>query len=302
MKRLFASILPLVLLVSTLSGALLVKSATANFIGLEAAHVRSAKFLVGEPLNNSVCKASDIDVRFSFELSGWIPSPDDQKHYLGGVYPPNIKSSIMCFLDGRLVWQRSELYSLSNFNFAFSLSELPHGLHNLTFRSETSGDFFYGTYSSDPLWGGWSWDRVNSHYSSCAIFFTAETPPPIIQILSVEQQQVFDVSDVPLRFSVSEPFSWLGYSLDGQDNVTITGNTTLTGLTEGTHSLFVYANDSFGQTARSLIRYFTIAESSSFTTPFPMMGIAVAIIASVAIISFGLAAYFAKFKRKRNII
>ncbi len=300
MKRAFAFSLILALLVSALAGALLVKSATANFIGLEAPHIKSAKILVEKPLNSSICKASNVDVRFSFELSGSIPSPDGQKHYIGGVYPPNIKSSIMCFLDGRLVWQRNELDSLGSFHFAFSLPELSPESHSLNFRSETSGDFFYGTYSSDPLWGGWSWDRVNSLHSSCAVFFTAEAPPPVIQILSVTQQQVFDGSDVPLSFSVSKPADWLGYSLDCHNNVTVSGNLTLGGLSQGSHNLVVYATYVYGQTGKSLVRYFIVAKSSpSFSAPFPLLWIDTTILASVAIVAFGLVAYFVRRKQKR---
>ncbi len=55
----------------------------------------------------------------------------------------------------------------------------------------------------------------------------ADTTPPSISILSPENKS-YTVKDVPLTFTVNETASWIGYSLDGQANETITGNVTLT--------------------------------------------------------------------------
>jgi hypothetical protein len=54
---------------------------------------------------------------------------------------------------------------------------------------------------------------------------------------------------VPLNFSLNVKTSWIGYSLDSGKNKTITGNTSLTGLKDGKHSIIVYANDSYGNNA-----------------------------------------------------
>jgi len=88
---------------------------------------------------------------------------------------------------------------------------------------------------------------------------------------------------------VNKPAVWMGYSLDGQDNVTITGNTTLSGLTSGLHSVTVYAKDSFENTGASETITFSVEE------PFPTMLVAVAAVA-VAVGSVGVLVYF----RKRN--
>jgi hypothetical protein len=54
---------------------------------------------------------------------------------------------------------------------------------------------------------------------------------------------------VRLNFTV-EPeetiLDWIGYSLDGGDNVTITGNVTIGGLGAGSHNVTVYVNDTAG--------------------------------------------------------
>ena len=50
----------------------------------------------------------------------------------------------------------------------------------------------------------------------------------------------------------------MAYSLDGQSNVAITENTTLTELPEGSHNIIVYASDSFGNTGASSTVLFTV--------------------------------------------
>jgi hypothetical protein len=127
-----------------------------------------------------------------------------------------------------------------------------------------------------------------------------ETPLPTVTILSPGFQEAFNYSSVSLEFCVSKAFSWVGYSLDGQDNVTIAGNSTLTGLSSGTHEIVVYATDAAGQTGRSNIRHFSIATSMpTFPTPFPVIWIIVAIVTLIAIISFTLIAYFVRAKKRK---
>jgi len=71
-----------------------------------------------------------------------------------------------------------------------------------------------------------------------------DTTPPIIVVLSPENK-AYATTSIPLVFTVDECTCWIGYSVDGESNVTITGNTTLT-LPEGEHWIKVYANDTNG--------------------------------------------------------
>ena len=99
-----------------------------------------------------------------------------------------------------------------------------------------------------------------SHYS----FSTSSTDnlmvyaPPTITNLSIENK-TYDKPFLPLAFNLNQNTSWLGYSLDNQPNETISGNVTLTDLTEGNHSLVVYANDTFGNMGKSDTISFNIA-------------------------------------------
>jgi len=93
---------------------------------------------------------------------------------------------------------------------------------------------------------------MNPHY-----IWTPDTASPSITILS-PQNTTYTTSSIPLTFTVNEPTSWIGYSLDGQANVTISGNTTLTSLSDGQHSITVYANDTSGNMGASNKVFLTV--------------------------------------------
>jgi parallel beta-helix repeat protein len=117
--------------------------------------------------------------------------------------------------------------------------------------------------------------------------YLLQTTPPKISVLN----QTFTDSNVSLTFTVDKIVNWTGYSLDGQQNVTITGNTTLTGLFSGLHNVTVYANDTYGNMGASETATFTVAVPE----PFPTTLVAVASVASAGIIAaVGLLLYFKK--------
>jgi hypothetical protein len=118
-----------------------------------------------------------------------------------------------------------------------------------------------------------------------------DTVPPRISMSSPENK-VYNDSSVPLIFSIYEPASLMSYSLDGQDNVTIAGNTTLSELPNGSHNVTVYVTDRSGNTGVSETIYLDVDVPEPFpTTMF------IAPIASVAVIGAGLLVYFKKRKR-----
>lgn len=105
-----------------------------------------------------------------------------------------------------------------------------------------------------------------------SMFFSLQTTPPKISIRS-PKNQMYNESIVALDFSVDvvsavKAVNWTGYSVDGQDNVTVTGNTTLTELSNGLHRVTVYANDTYGNMGASEAVTFTI------TQPFPTLLVA----------------------------
>lgn len=81
--------------------------------------------------------------------------------------------------------------------------------------------------------------------------------PEIVVLLP--KNRTYEALDIQLNFTVNRQVSLMVYSLDAQDNVTIAGNTTLTGLSKGSHKLTVYATDISGKAGASETIYFTIA-------------------------------------------
>jgi parallel beta-helix repeat protein len=115
--------------------------------------------------------------------------------------------------------------------------------------------------------------------------------PPEIKVLSLGNFTY--IGSFPLNFTVNKPSKWMGYSLNGKANVTITGNVTLNGLATGVHNITVYALDNYGIRGASETVIFTIEQQ---TEPFPTALAATAFGVSVAIIGIGLLVYFKKRK------
>jgi hypothetical protein len=86
----------------------------------------------------------------------------------------------------------------------------------------------------------------------------ADTELPQISNLSIENK-TYNSTEIPLEFRTNENVTSLTYSLDDQANLTLAGNTTLSGLSDGPHCIIVYATDSAGNVGASENVAFTIA-------------------------------------------
>jgi parallel beta-helix repeat protein len=122
-------------------------------------------------------------------------------------------------------------------------------------------------------------------------YYLLKITPPKISLLS-PLNTVYNESSVPLLFIVDKQVSWMGYSLDGHDNVTVTGNSTINGLTNGLHNVTVYAKDMFGNEGASETIAFTVA-----LAPFPTALIVAASAVTVVVVSVVLLVYLKKRKR-----
>jgi hypothetical protein len=186
------------------------------------------------------------------------------------------------------VW--SPLYYSLPVQLSVNLTSVPRGSHWLevyavaegwiTTRQEITHGIFFTTYYV-----------VFRLVGSSVVSFAVDMTPPSVTVLSL-QSKAYGTSDVPLKFTVNEPVTQSRYSLDGQDNVTVAGNTTLTGLSVGEHTVTVYAADVAGNVGSSGSITFTVAEPGSFPTA-PVAAASVATVVEVA----GLLVYFKKRKR-----
>jgi hypothetical protein len=118
-----------------------------------------------------------------------------------------------------------------------------------------------------------------------------DVSPPVVSISS-PKSKTYDTEEISLNFTINEPPSWIGYSLDGHDNVTITENITLSGLSKDAHNLIVYAEDIAGNIGASETIYFTMVAR------FPIELVVASVVVAVAV-SFGLLVRFKKQSLKR---
>jgi hypothetical protein len=109
--------------------------------------------------------------------------------------------------------------------------------------------------------------------------------------------QTYSLNSVPLTLSLSKPVDRVEYSLDGQANVTITENTTLSGVSDGSHSLRAYARDSAGNTGASDLVYFTIDTYAAALFPIEVIA---AVLIVIGVTAAGLVYYF-RFRRKKVV-
>jgi hypothetical protein len=157
---------------------------------------------------------------------------------------------------------------------AADLPSLSNGIHDVTIY----GEFVFPT---------------KTKRGSCTITFTIDTAP--IVILDLVENRIYNTSDIPLSFNVDGEYSWLGYTLDNLAIVTIDGNATLTGLSDGYHSLVVYANDTSGNIGKSETLSFIVAKEVE-TEPFlTTLLVAISAISAVIVIA-SITIYF----RRRN--
>jgi hypothetical protein len=121
------------------------------------------------------------------------------------------------------------------------------------------------------------------------------TIPPVVYIVSIEENGNYSYdSDITLDFSIDKAYSWAGYSLDGTTNITISGNTTITGLSGGRHNITIYAKDMFGNMAASKTVTFDIVKSE------PQVDNLIVLALVSGIIIFAIIIYLYKARDEKN--
>jgi hypothetical protein len=232
MKRTAVALtLILTLLFSTAAGIQIVNLAAANFLPADLSFPR---VLIMSPENKTYTDNVDLIFVASYNnltLQGFSCVIDDEE-------PMEIDSYNVLFQypDGTVEMEGRAL-----------LVGLTDSSHKLTVNAKMAQLPSNPNCTQAPNYVNYSND----------VYFTVDTIPPNISILSPEDK-TYNTSDVRLDFTVNEPVSWIGYSIDGQTSVTVTGNTTLTGLFDGMYSLAVYAKDDAGNTGTSEIVDFSI--------------------------------------------
>jgi hypothetical protein len=217
----------------------------------------------------------------------------------GDVVDPRINSSeLLSMMNVNAVyywgdWQQNRTYvdgenstyadfkriAVQSLAFSCALTEVPEGNHVILVQATEE------VPNPDLLF-------LPVEYTSFAfVNFTIDITPPSVLILS-PAASTYDTSDVPLNFTVNESVSQVTYCLDGQGNVTVSGNMTLTGLSDGAHNIIVYAWDDAGNVGASETVYFSIKQPEAFPTL-----LVVAIVVVVAVVCGLLLIYLRRRKR-----
>jgi len=150
-----------------------------------------------------------------------VLSPEDKIYTVEDV-------PLIFTIDRPTLWMAYQIDSALNVTISGNTTiSLLDGWHNITLYA---ADAFYNNGASETV-----------HFSK----FAVDTVPLNVQVHSI-QNTTYTTQDLPLTFTVDKPVSWTAYSLDEQTNVTISQNTTLTGLPRGSHTLKVYAQDTIG--------------------------------------------------------
>lgn len=176
-------------------------------------------FGIASPSENASYSNGTINVCFNETIDG----PNSISTYL------NIVSTYMGDWMQESQWCPfppgvNPFHQTSHFlQYNFSVTGIPVGQHSLNITANGGGDFI----------------ENETDYSfvlerTISVKFSVSTSPiitlrtnPIITSPSF-QNATFTNSSLPLNFTVDHPASEMAYSLDGQDNVSISGNTTLT--------------------------------------------------------------------------
>jgi hypothetical protein len=239
-----------------------------------------------------------------------VISPQNKKVYTTDTVSLNLKVKVgdsntaasrflrEIFCKADWLSTKFSIYNGSTYQTEFAetinLNCVPDGNHTLLIYAIESGRYITqrGPEGSGLNVISYAYYYLSFNITAAALVrFTVDATPPEITILEIENETFAD-SEVPLNFTVSESVSRISYVLNGQDNSTLFGNTTLTGLGNGEQSITVYAWDEAGNIGTSETVTFTIAK----TNPIPTT-LVIASVASVAIFGTGLLFYFKKRKR-----
>ena len=273
-KKAYSLALITSLFVSVLTIALVVKTAKANFWHpalpmpyMEMKSPQSQVYYSSTVLldTSTYCAGSEYledKTTVNYETIKWLVFDLDGKvQPLEWTFPPNTYAPYL----------NESGYAIPYTSYArTNLTDLSEGEHFLMVYGET-------TFNSSI---------------SANVTFAVYTKPMQIDFLSLENK-TYSSPSIALDFAVDRITSWMGVSIDNQSNMTVYGNTTLTDLPIGSHSLVVYANDTYGNMGTSETIFFTVEELEE---PFPTLLVAAAsIIVVVAVI-----AVFMVYKRKHK--
>ncbi len=153
----------------------------------------------------------------------------------------------------------ADAYRRTSVEFSKEVTEIPEGNHTITIYTKEKG--WYEGESNGAYVYQHQFYITEDATINFAVNLTIPThvQSPNISVTSPYKDGKFS-SNVPLIFENGDAAK-IVYSLDGQENVTITGNTTLTKLSNGLHNVTVYVWNFEGKVSSSEIINFSVEAS-----------------------------------------
>ncbi|MCW4010113.1 MAG: hypothetical protein NWF05_05785 [Candidatus Bathyarchaeota archaeon] len=207
-----------------------------------------------------------------------VTKPDNSWFWGGyGIPPSSAIASVSYYIDGKyvLVYNSNRIDDrLPEKNqYTIKLENLTGGKHEVGI--EVHAWHFYGGLTTTP--------QKEQNSKSIQIAFYVDANPPKISNLSIENK-TYTSPNLEFNFTVDNQPSWTGYSLDNQENSTVSvkavltgfnstikGKSMLTDLSEGIHSIVVYSNNSAGTMCESDTIIFTVNTPTPTPSPTPTM-------------------------------
>jgi hypothetical protein len=280
-KAFSAGTLVLALLFSAIAGTFLINLSCADpymyqeYVSPPAGATPLIVF-VSSPKNNAIYTVDEVNIAFNITTHG------TSIYYLLGAYfeADWMQDNVTVYKQNTYSPEFPEFW-----DYKQTFQNVSDGNHTIVITAWGGGG-----YAKGLTWCYYDMTTVS------VVNFTIDATPLKVSILSVENK-TYDSSDIPLNFTLSKKTSLIAYSIDGQDNRTVYGNTTLTGLPNGAHNLTVYAWDASGKVGSSETVTFIIAKPKP-PEPFPTAPVAtvsgtLAVIVAAAV----LLVYFKKRKR-----
>lgn len=245
------------------------------------ANVKPINITVSSPKENAFYTTGST-IKLSFNVTG----PDATNLLTKYISTVDYKGDWMQNPEHAYRTKNFEEYTPNDFpfflEFSFSINGVPEGKHSIVINSTGGGGFA----DMNTL----TWYYFNTA-SLKTVNFTIDSTTPEVALIH-PLNETYLSPDVPLDFVLSEISSLVTLSLDGRDNVSLAENTTLTGLSPGTHNVTVYATDMAGNIGASKTLLFAVSEPERFTIS-QVVGVS---IASVLIIAAAVV-----YLKKRNV-
>jgi hypothetical protein len=193
---------------------------------------------ISSPHNNTACNTSRVPLTFN------VTAPQSRTASYVTVdrvtYEDDWRKEPISVLNGGGQQQAS---------FHLWLSNVPEGQHTIVITARGMGQITNEKELS------YKWFFISS---SATICFTIDRTPPTVSFLPAEN--VSSTSSVPLNLTINESYSKITYSLNSQQNVTASGNSTIPNLPAGQYNVTFYVWDIAGNIGTSETANFTVTE------------------------------------------